>query len=96
MGSFNDNTFFESIVLIAVSITLVQLLFLALGMLIGVIIEYVGNINYLNFLTPFRYFIGTDVVNKGISIIYVLIGALVTFVSIYLTYVLYNKRDLLY
>lgn len=63
---------------------------------IGVIIEYVGNVNYLNFLTPFRYFIGTEVVNKGISIIYVLIGALVTFISIYLTYVIYNKRDLLY
>lgn len=63
---------------------------------IGVIIEYVGNVNYLNFLTPFRYFIGTEVVNKGISIIYVLITTFVISASVYFTYAIYNKKDLLY
>ncbi|WP_326910980.1 ABC transporter permease subunit [Sedimentibacter sp. MB31-C6] len=71
-------------------------LFVLITYVIGVIIEYVGNINYLNFMSPFRYFIGTEVVNNGISILYVVIGTLITSVSIYLTYVCYNKKDLLY
>lgn len=62
---------------------------------IGIVIEYVGKINYLNFLSPFRYFIGTDVVNNGINIVYVLIGTMIIAVSAYLTYSLFNRKDLL-
>jgi ABC-2 type transport system permease protein len=70
-------------------------LFVLVTYVIGIVIEYVGKIDYLNFLSPFRYFIGTEVVNNGISIIYVLIGTLITAASVYLTYALYNRKDLL-
>ncbi len=70
-------------------------LFVLVTYVIGIVIEYVGNIDYLNFLSPFRYFIGTEVVNNGINIIYVLIGTLITVTSVYLTYALFNRKDLL-
>ncbi len=62
---------------------------------IAVIIEYGGNIDYLNFLSPFRYFHAQAVINDGISLLYLLIAAVIASVSIYFTYTLYNKRDLL-
>lgn len=71
-------------------------LYILLTYAISVVIEYVGNIEQLNFLTPFRYFTGIEMVNNGINIIYVLIGAVVISISIYLTYAFYNKKDLLY
>jgi len=70
--------------------------FIFITYVIGIVITYVGNVNYLSFLSPFLYFTGAEVINNGISILYILIGALITFVSGYLTYVYYNKKDLLY
>jgi ABC-2 type transport system permease protein len=69
-------------------------LFVLVTYVIGIVIEYVGKIDYLNFLSPFRYFIGTEVVNNGINIIYVIIGTVITVASVYLTYALYNRKDL--
>lgn len=71
-------------------------LFVLITYVISIIIEYVGNVDYLNFLSPFRYFIGTEVVNNGISIIYVLVSTFAISASVYFTYVIYNKKDLLY
>ncbi len=71
-------------------------LYVLVTYVISVIIEYAGNISYLNFLSPFRYFIGTEVVNSGISFMYVLIAVLVSAFSICFTYSVYNKKDLLY
>lgn len=71
-------------------------LFVVLTYLISITIEYVGTIDFLNFLSPFRYFVGTEVVKSGINIFYVVIGTLITFISVYFTYVIYNKKDLLY
>jgi ABC-2 type transport system permease protein len=71
-------------------------LFVLITYVISIIIEYVGNVDYLNFLSPFRYFIGTEVVNNGISIIYVLVSTFAITASIYLTYIIYKKKDLLY
>lgn len=62
---------------------------------VSVIIQYVGTIGYLNFLSPFQYFNVVSVVSDGISLIYVLVDLVVVGTSIYLTYDLYNKRDLL-
>ncbi len=61
----------------------------------AVTIEYLGNVAYLNFLTPFRYFPAMQVVSEGISLIYLLISAAIAGGTIYLTYRSYNKRDLL-
>lgn len=71
-------------------------LFVLITYVIGVIVDYVGNVDYLNFLSPFRYFIGTEVVNNGISVIYVLISTFVISASVYFTYAIYKKKDLLY
>ena len=62
---------------------------------IAVILEYLGNVDYLNFLSPFRYFTVRAVISEGISLLYILIAAVIMAVSIYLTYGFYNKRDLL-
>lgn len=62
---------------------------------VAVILEYLGNIDYLNFLTPFRYFPALKVASDGISFLYLLISAAVAGVTIYLTYGFYNRRDLL-
>lgn len=70
-------------------------LFVFVTYVIGIVIEYVGKINYLNFLSPFRYFTGTEVVNNGINIVYVLISTMITAVSVYFTYSLYNRKDLI-
>lgn len=61
---------------------------------VAVIIEYAGNINYLNFLSPLCYFNVQYVVNNGISLPYLAIAAAVIVVSLYFTFSIYRKRDL--
>ncbi len=74
---------------LSISMLVVLLLFI-----VAVILEYLGSINYLNFLSPFRYFHARIVIKKGISLLYVVIALFITTLSIYLTYSFYNKRDL--
>ena len=71
-----------------------SMLIVLLSFIIAVILEYFGNVDYLNFLTPFRYFTVKEVISEGISIVYVLIAAVVSVVSVCLTYFLYNIKDL--
>ncbi len=58
-----------------------------------IIIEMAGNIDYLNFLSPFEYFDAKDVVTEQISIIYIALAAVLITVSAILTYGKYKKRD---
>lgn len=61
---------------------------------IGVIIEYMGNLNALDFLSPFRYFAAAEVAERGLGAMGLLLTALITAVSIGVTYLRYQKRDL--
>lgn len=71
------------------------LLIVLASFIIAVVLEYFGRVDYLNFLSPFRYFSIRSVISEGISLLYVLIAAVLTAGSIYLTYGLYKKKDLL-
>nr|WP_312579799.1 ABC transporter permease subunit [Sedimentibacter sp.] len=71
-----------------------SMMIVLVSFIIAVILEYFGNIDYLNFLSPFRYFMVREVIAEGINFVYVLIAAAVTAVSVYLTYYIYNKKDL--
>lgn len=59
-----------------------------------VVIEYAGTVDFLNFLTPFRYFPGPSLVENGFNIVYLLLTATIITISCYFTYLLYQKRDL--
>ncbi|KUG04102.1 putative abc transporter, permease protein [hydrocarbon metagenome] len=72
-----------------------SLLIVLASFVIAVILEYLGSVDHLNFLSPFRYFTVRAVINEGISQLYVLIAAAITAVSIYLTYGFYSRRDLI-
>ncbi len=97
----------------------VQILFLALGLLFGaiarnsekasglattailgtfmlkVMIDFKSDLDYLNFLTPFRYFRSYDVMfHQEIDWGYVALALGLATISILLTYILYEKRDL--
>lgn len=70
------------------------ILFFALSFVLAIVIEFVGNIEFLNFLTPFRYFFAPYVVTNGISSVYLLLSLFFAGVFIFLTYKLYEKRDI--
>lgn len=61
---------------------------------IGVVIDYMGNLNALDFLSPFRYFAATEVVESGLGVMGLLLTVVITAVSLFVTYVRYQKRDL--
>ena len=48
--------------------------FFALSFVLATVIEFVGNMEFLNFLTPFRYFFAPYVVTNGISSVYLLLS----------------------
>ena len=68
--------------------------FFALSFVLATVIELVGNMEFLNFLTPFRYFFAPYVVTNGISSVYLLLSLFFAGVFIFLTYKLYEKRDI--
>jgi ABC-2 type transport system permease protein len=70
------------------------ILFFALSFVLAIVIEFVGNIEFLNFLTPFRYFFAPYVVTNGISSVYLLLSLFFTGVFVFLTYKLFEKRDI--
>ncbi|MGM0445132.1 MAG: ABC transporter permease subunit [Bacillota bacterium] len=74
----------------------VAMMIVLVSFIIAVILEYFGNLDYLNILSPFRYFNIQGVVNNGINLLYVLVSAVILTISIYLTYKFYKSRDLLY
>ena len=68
--------------------------FFALSFVLATVIELVGNMEFLNFLTPFRYFFAPYVVTNGISSVYLLLSLFFAGVFVFLTYKLYEKRDI--
>lgn len=68
--------------------------FFALSFVLATVIEFVGNMEFLNFLTPFRYFFAPYVVTNGISPMYVLLSLFFAGVFVFFTYRLYEKRDI--
>jgi len=66
--------------------------------LISVIMDIYGNIdllNFLSFLTPFKYFDVADIVTgKGISPAFVILSAVLIVAAGYLTYFSYKRRDI--
>lgn len=66
---------------------------LILSYIFAIFIEYNGRIDFLNFISPIRYFNVKSVMNNGISFPYMLISAVVILTSIYVTIMLYRKRD---
>lgn len=68
--------------------------FFALSFVLAVIIEFAGNMDFLDFLTPFRYFFAPYVVINGINPVYLLLSLFFAGVFVFLTYKLYEKRDI--
>ena len=68
--------------------------FFALSFVLATVIEFVGNMEFLNFLTPFRYFFAPYVVTNGISSVYLLLSLFFAGIFVFLTYKLYEKRDI--
>jgi len=59
-----------------------------------VIIETVGEIGFLSFLTPFLYFQGAPLVENGFNIFYILLTAIIVAASYRFTLSMYQRRDL--
>ena len=62
---------------------------------LAVVIQYIGNINFLNALTPFRYFIATEVSHAGLNPLYIIIALAVTGVVLTFSALKYKDRELL-
>jgi hypothetical protein len=62
---------------------------------IAVVIEYLGALNYLSFLTPFHYFNALVVVDQGISPLFLLLAAVLAALSFLFTHRIYKTRDLM-
>ncbi|MFD1415004.1 ABC transporter permease subunit [Oceanobacillus jeddahense] len=72
----------------------VSALLVALSYFVMVIVELIGKIDYLGFLTPFMYFKGPAVVENGISLFYLLLTIVITVTACYFTYFKFRSRDL--
>lgn len=57
-------------------------------------LDITDKIDFLKYLNPFKYFDPQDLIINGINIIYVILSVIIILVSIFLTYILYNKKDL--
>lgn len=62
---------------------------------VDVKIQYNGNIEYLNFMSPLRYFPVASVTAGGISMGYFILAAVVSAVAVWFSVRTYDKRDLL-
>ena len=65
-----------------------------LSYVLMVIIETVGKIDFLSFLTPFLYFQGASLVENGFNILYVLLTVIIVAGSCHFTLSMYQWRDL--
>jgi ABC-2 type transport system permease protein len=63
--------------------------------LIAVVVEYLGMLDYLRFLTPFHYFNALVVVEQGINPLFIMLSAVLAVLSLSFTQRLYKNRDLL-
>lgn len=60
---------------------------------ISIVIEYVGNAA-LTVLSPFWYFNAPALVSNGFNGLYLVLALLISTFCVYMTYILYKKRDL--
>jgi ABC-2 type transport system permease protein len=58
------------------------------------IIEYIGTVDFLGFLSPIRYFNGPAVGQHGFSLVYILLTAVIIGIAMYSTVFFYKRRDL--
>ena len=72
----------------------ISVLFVLTSYVLMVIIEYVGTVDFLGFLTPFLYFPGAALVEKGFNIFYILLTIIIAAVSCHFTLSMYQRRDL--
>jgi len=67
---------------------------LILAYVIAFAIEYAGTVNFLNFISPVRYFNSPDVAQNGLSLLYLLLSGVISAIALYVTFVKHGKRDL--
>lgn len=67
--------------------------FLLLSYTIGVSIEYIGTVDYLNFLSPIRYFNAHSVVSTGLNPVYILLSVAIVLLALYFTVRFYRKKE---
>ncbi len=61
---------------------------------VSVLIEMSGEVDYLNFLSPFRYFHAAGVMESGLIPLYLFISAALISTTGFFSYRVYGKRDL--
>ena len=62
---------------------------------ISIVVDVSANLDFLRYFTPFKYFAAAPIVtNQTYEPIYVVLSALIIAVSVAVTYVAYNRRDL--
>ena len=65
------------------------------GYILSVIIDLSDKINFLKYLTPFKYFSANKIIdNNGVDPQFVVISIVLTMIFIYITYIFYEKRDM--
>lgn len=62
---------------------------------LAVVIRYIGTIDFLNFLSPFQYFVASEVVRTGLNPVYVIIAIAGTCIALSFTALKYRGRELL-
>lgn len=73
---------------------LISVSVLLLTFIIAVFVNVSEDLNWLSYYTPFKYFDAKNLMDNGFSLIYLSISAIAVVVSIVVTYVCYNSRDL--
>ncbi len=73
---------------------LVSFIALITSYIISYTIEYSGNLNHLNFLSPVRYFNLSDIATKGLSPIYISLSVAIIVVLIIIAVKGFGKKDL--
>lgn len=68
--------------------------FVASSYVLAVLIELVGNVNWLNVFTPFRYVFAPNLIERGINPFYTLLSLALIGIFTVATFRLYDKRDL--
>lgn len=57
-------------------------------------IDMSDKLNFLKYLNPFKYFDVQGLINNRIDYIFIILSIMIILISISLTYILYNKKDL--
>lgn len=101
IGMFISQLIFSAIGMMCVSISKNYrkglkggFLVLIISYIISYIVEYKGNLNHLNILTPVRYFNLADIAKGGLGIVYIIFAILMIFTFLFITIKTFKIRDL--